>query len=82
MKTWKVRNHINIFTGSYPQIFPFLPLGESDGAFNVNLRTKPWSTVLSDPRSVAYIASFERKFTVITDQDCDEPATTRTNKSG
>lgn len=48
----------------------------------VNLGTKPWSVVLLDLRSVAYIASFELKFIVITDQDyCDEPATTWTNES-
>lgn len=67
----------NIFTGAHPHIFS-LPMRESDDSFNVNLPTKPWSTVLSDPNSVAYIASFELKFTVITDEAYpDEPTATR-----
>lgn len=77
-----MHKHINIFTGSYPQIFHFHPCERVMMLLTVNLGTKPWSVVLLDLRSVAYIASFELKFIVITDQDyCDEPATTRTNES-
>lgn len=74
---------MNVFTGSYPQIFLSIPTRESNSVFHVNLQTKPWSAVLSEPRSAAYTAASELKFTVVTDQaDCNKPATTRRKESG
>lgn len=82
-KNTKVNEHTNIFIGSCPEIFPFLPMWESDDVFKVNLRTKPQTAVLSDPKSVAYIPSLELKFTVITNQAyCDELTNIRTKESG